>query len=266
MTAPGDAGAEPPELLVVAVEAARLAGALLENRVHGPAQGVGTKSSPTDLVSDADRDSERLIRRFLAQRRPGDGILAEEGESLQSSSGITWIVDPLDGTVNYLFGIPQWAVSVACRDEQGLLCGVVHDPNRSETFRALRGQGATVNERPLSVSNRDSLDRALVGTGFSYDAEIRYEQARVAALLLPKVRDIRRMGSAALDLCAVACGRLDAFYEAPVELWDRSAGELIVREAGGLVSDLPAAKGASTGVVASGPALHEALTNLVAGR
>ena len=253
-------------LLGVAISAATQAGELLRERFHEPARGVGTKSTPTDLVSDADRDAEWLVRKLLRDARPDDGLIAEEGNGFRSSSGITWIVDPLDGTVNYLFGIRQWCVSIACRDEAGLLCGVVHDPNHSETFSAVRDHGAVVEGRSLSVRDPQSLAQAMISTGFSYESKQRSAQAAVVARLLPKVRDIRRMGSAALDLCSVASGRTDGFFEAPLEPWDRSAGEMIVREAGGVVSDITAAAGSSTGLVASGPAIHDELVRVVEGR
>jgi myo-inositol-1(or 4)-monophosphatase len=171
----------------------------------------------------------------------------------------------LDGTVNYLFGIPVWAVSISARDGQGLLVGVTHDPNRNETFAASRGGGATMNGRPIQVSDVAELSTAMIGTGFSYDSEARGKQARLLLGLLPEVRDIRRAGSAAIDLAWLACGRLDGFYEAPMKPWDRAAGELLVTEAGGVVSSLPAPIGDDTGVIAAGPRLHPALRELVHG-
>ena len=255
----------PPDLLDVAVGAARDAGELLLERFRGPARGVETKSSSTDPVSEADRAAEELILERLTAARPGDGILAEEGGGRPSTSGITWVVDPLDGTVNYLFRLPVWCVSIAATDRDGTVVGVVHDPNRGETFTAVRGGGAHLNGEPISVSDRDTLDRALIGTGFSYQAEARREQAELLVKLLPVVRDIRRGGSAAIDLATLACGRLDGFYEAPMEEWDKAAGVLLIREAGGIVSDLPAPQGLSTGVIAANPALHDELRKLVIG-
>jgi myo-inositol-1(or 4)-monophosphatase len=252
-------------LLDLASEAARRAGALLLERFERPARGVSTKSTPTDLVSDADRDAENLLVRMVEAERPDDGILGEEGGGKTSESGLRWILDPLDGTVNFLFGIPVWCVSVAVEDRDGTLAGVVHDPTRAETFTALRGGGAQLNGEGIEVSDQSELATALIGTGFAYDLHARGVQASLLSRVLPRVRDIRRAGSAALDLCSVACARLDGFYEASMEAWDKAAGALLVTEAGGRISELAAPlENLSPGVVASGPALHEALRELVA--
>ena len=209
-----------------------------------------------DPVTVADRDAEALIRGRLLAARPDDGLLGEEGSSVAGGSGIRWVVDPLDGTVNYLFGLPDWAVSVACEDEGGTLAGVVHIPTRGETFTAARGAGAWLDAAPIAVSAATELASALIATGFSYVAEVRRAQAAELATILPSVRDIRRGGSAAVDLASVACGRVDGFYEVGLNPWDLAAGALLVREAGGRVT---------RDVVASGPALHEPLAMLVAG-
>lgn len=256
---------DPRELLELAEETARRAGALLLERFSQPARGVDTKTGPTDPVSDADRDAEALILGAIRKSRPGDGLVGEEGGEGDSTTGITWVVDPLDGTVNFLFGIPVWCVSIGVEDAAGGLAGVVYDPNRDESFTAIRGSGASLNGAPIHVSDRRDLSSALVGTGFHYDQIRRAEQAATVAEVIPRVRDVRRAGSAALDLCALACGRLDAFYEAPMERWDRAAGELIVREAGGVVRDLEAPRGAPPGVTAANPNLHEDLRELVTG-
>jgi fructose-1,6-bisphosphatase/inositol monophosphatase family enzyme len=250
------------ELLELAQTTARAAGDLLLDR-FGHVHAVETKTTPTDPVSDADRDTEELILSALQTQRPEDGILSEEGGREESRSGIRWIIDPLDGTVNYLFGVPVWAVSIAAADERGLLAGIVFDPCGDEMFSALRGAGADLNGDPIHVSDRSELAMALVGTGFSYDAEARAVQARRMPRVLPRVRDIRRAGSAALDLSWVACGRLDGFFEAPMKPWDRSAGEILISEAGGVVTSLDPPAGEDTGVIAAGPALHPALTELV---
>ncbi len=261
----GARGASVGDLLRLARNAARAAGDLLLERFGGPVAGLGTKSSATDLVSDADRDAQALIVDRIAQQRPDDGIVGEEGGDRPSRSGLTWVVDPLDGTVNFLFGIPVWCVSVAVVDEQGTLCAVVYDPNLGETFTASRGGGATCNEERIYVGSCTELSQALVGTGFSYDAGVRARQAEVLTHVLPRVRDIRRAGSAALDLCSVAAGRLDGFYEADVKRWDRAAGELIVREAGGTVStlDIHRSSHGVRGVLAANDALHGALSRLL---
>jgi myo-inositol-1(or 4)-monophosphatase len=254
---------DPEELADLATRAAREAGRLLVQRWDRPAQGVTSKTTPTDVVSDADRDSERLVKEIVLGARPHDGVVAEETGERPSSSGLTWVLDPLDGTVNFLFGIPEWCVSVAVDDERGTLVGVVYNPTRDELFAAMRGRGAQLNGSPIHTSRKAELATALVGTGFAYVPEARAVQARRLLHVLPRVRDIRRAGSAALDLCAVACGRLDGDFEAPMERWDKAAGTLLVREAGGVVSELEGPLGLSPGVVAAGAALHDQLRALV---
>ncbi len=254
----------PEELLALARDAAQDAGRLLLQRFRAPATGVTTKGSPTDLVSDADRAAQELLIAAIARARPDDGIVAEEGAERRSGTGLTWVIDPLDGTVNFLFGLDVWAVSVAVEDERGTVAGLVHDPNRDETFAAIRDHGATLNDLPIEVGRRSDLSDALVGTGFAYDARTRRAQAAVVAQVLPVVRDIRRAGSVALDLSNLACGRLDAFYEAHMKPWDKAAGALIVTEAGGTVSELRDPFGDSHGLVAANATLHDALRPLVA--
>lgn len=212
------------------------------------------------MVSDADRDAEALIRDLLAAERPDDGLLGEEGSQSDGSSGRRWVVDPLDGTTNYLYRFPAWAVSIALEDGVGGLVGVVHDPLRGEMFTAVRGEGARLDGEAIAVGGTATLDTALIGTGFGYAADRRAEQAVVVAKLLPQVRDIRRAGAAALDLCMVACGRLDGYYERGLNAWDWSAGSLIASEAGAAVLPLP---GEPFGLVAASPALAEPLAALV---
>jgi myo-inositol-1(or 4)-monophosphatase len=263
----GDRGARPAGAgdllsgdLALAERAAREAGALLLERFGEPARGLGSKSSATDPVSDADRDAEALIAELLASERPDDALLAEEGTSERGESGRRWVFDPLDGTVSYLYGYPHWCVSVALEDGQGPLAGVVFDPNRDELFAAARGAGATLGGQPIRVREAAPLAAALVATGFGYDGERRARQAEVVRSLLPRIRDIRRAGSAALDLAWLAAGRLDAYYERGLNPWDWAAGSLLVREAGGVVEDLP---GEPHGLVAGPAALVEALRGLV---
>jgi myo-inositol-1(or 4)-monophosphatase len=234
---------------------------MLEASFGGRASGISQKSSDTDLVSDADREAERTIKELLAAERPDDGLLAEEGSRSASESGRRWVVDPLDGTVNFLYGIPQWAVSVALEDAGGGRVAVVHDPMHGETFTAVRGEGAKLNGQPALVSECDRLDLALVATGFSYEEERRVAQAAVAERVLPRVRDIRRAGAAALDLAWVACGRHDGFWERGIKHWDWAAARLIVAEAGGEVEELD---GDPAGLVAATPALMAGLKELVA--
>ena len=235
----------PAELAAVAVEGARRAGELIVR--ERPADlGVATKSTATDVVTVMDRASERLLRELFARRRPGDGVLGEEGADVPSSTGITWVVDPIDGTVNYLYDIPAYAVSVAActgdvRRDGGyrVLAGAVYDPVGDELFHAAANAGAWLTTRTgrrrLTVRGGTPLAQALIGTGFGYAADKRARQGRIVADLLPRVRDIRRGGSAALDLCFVAAGRLDAYYECGTHVWDRAAAELIVAEAGGVL-------------------------------
>ena len=247
--------------LELAERAARAAGELLLSYYGRPPEGVDAKSSETDLVSDADREAERVIRELLAAERPEDGLLAEEGSQAESESGRRWIVDPLDGTVNFLYGFPAWAVSIALEDEQGLALGLVLDPVRPELFRAVRGEGATLDGAPIRVSGRTELARALVATGFSYEADRRSAQAELLLTVLPRVRDIRRVGAAALDLCQVAAGRVDGFYERGLKRWDEAAGRLIIEEAGGVMAQL---EGEPAGLVAAGsPELLSELLELV---
>jgi myo-inositol-1(or 4)-monophosphatase len=232
--------------LELALRAARAAGEVLMGYYGRPPEGVSSTSSATDLVSDADREAERAVRELLESERPDDGLVAEEGSRAEAASGRRWIVDPLDGTINFLYGFPAWAVSVALEDAQGLLVGVVHSPLHGETFQAVRGEGAFLGgpePRRLHVRPPRPLELALVSTGFSYEPERRALQADVVRELLPRARDIRRAGAAALDLAWLAAGRVDAFFERGLKHWDWAAGRLLVEEAGGSVEwledDLP---------------------------
>jgi myo-inositol-1(or 4)-monophosphatase len=222
--------------------------------------GVDVKSSVTDMVSDADRDAEAAITELLRAERPDDALLGEEGAAEGGSSGRRWVVDPLDGTTNYLYSFPAWCVSVALEDDAGAVLGVVHDPVRGETYRAERGRGADLNGDAIRVRDHDDLGTALLATGFGYDAEVRRAQAEVVLRVLPLVRDIRRAGAAALDLCWLAAGRLDGYWERGLKPWDWAAGRLIVEEAGGATIDL---SGRRHGLVAGSPGLVEELAELV---
>ena len=246
-------------LVSLAQEAARRAGELLLERFRGPASGVNAKSTHTDLASDADRDAEKLLTDLIRESRPQDGFLGEEGGETGGAGGLRWVLDPLDGTINFLFGLPAWCVSIAAADNEGTVLGVIHNPLMGETFSATRGGGARLDGAPIKVSDRSELSSALVATGFSYEAARREEQGRTVGLLLPKVRDIRRAGSASLDFASLACGRVDAYYEGPLAPWDRLAGGLIATEAGAVVTELPIRNGDETVVVAANPSLHPAL-------
>jgi myo-inositol-1(or 4)-monophosphatase len=258
-------------LLGIAVDAATMAGALLAERArHGAERHVSAKSTPTDLVSEADLASERAIRELLAERRPDDGFIGEEGDRVESASGLDWVVDPLDGTINFLFAIPQWCVSVAVADGHGTLAGAVYDPNRDELFSASRDGRATLTgphgEVELDGSDRDGeLATAMVATGFAYDAAVRAAQARVLTRVLPRVRDVRRLGSAALDLAWTAAGRYDAYFERTVKQWDIAAGALICERAGLRVLELPEHEGLPWGILVARAALAESLLELVDG-
>jgi len=260
------------ELLDVACAAARAAADELLGRYDHAVEGFATKTSATDPVSDADRAAEAAIRTLLAARRPGDAILGEEGgETLAAGapSGVRWVVDPLDGTVNYLFRYPQWSVSVAAEDADGTtLAGVVLDPLHDEELSATRSGGVLRNRAPISESvaarpRAAALDVALVATGFAYDAAVRARQAEVLGRVLPHVRDVRRGGSAAVDLAWTALGRCDAYWERGVKAWDVAAGALLCVRAGLELHDLPAADGMPAGLLAAPPALAGELLALV---
>jgi myo-inositol-1(or 4)-monophosphatase len=250
-------------LLLLAEAIAREAGALLRQGFAGARLETATKSTPTDLVSELDLAAERLIRRRLAEARPEDAILGEEGGDAPGTSGLRWIVDPLDGTVNFLFGIPQFGVSVACEDERGALVGVVYDPIRHELWAAERDGAATLDGAELRASDRTDLATAMVATGFGYDAGVREVQARTAARVLPRVRDIRRIGSAALDLAWTAAGRFDAYYERGINVWDIAAGVLICERAGLAVRRLEPDPPAREGIAVAPPGLIDELAALL---
>ncbi|MGK2949426.1 MAG: inositol monophosphatase family protein, partial [Acidimicrobiales bacterium] len=199
------------DLLRLAEGVARAAGRLLAAGAATQRAEVATKSSPTDMVTEMDRASEALILEELLGVRPADGLLGEEGTDVAGTSGVRWVVDPLDGTTNYLYGFPGFNVSIAAEVDGEPAVGVVYDVVRNELFSATRGGGATRDGEPIRASDTVVLAEALVGTGFSYDPERRRRQAQVLVEVLPRVRDIRRQGAAAVDLCSVACGRLDGY-------------------------------------------------------
>ena len=248
--------------LELAERAARAAGEVLMTYYGRAPEGLASKTSATDPVSDADREAERVIRELLTTERPDDGLVGEEGSRVDGNQDRRWIVDPLDGTVNFLYGLRAWGVSIALEDSDGLAVGVVFNPVSGECFAAERGKGTTMSGRPIHVTDCRSLDRAMVATGFSYESEHRAEQAKLLVQLLPRIRDLRRAGAAALDLAYVATGRVDAYYERGLKRWDEAAGLLLVREAGGVTADL---EGEPHGVVAAAtPELLEELMPFVA--
>jgi myo-inositol-1(or 4)-monophosphatase len=225
---------------------------------------IETKSSPTDLVSEADVAAEKLIRERLFAARPDDGMLGEEGSDTRVTSGLRWIVDPLDGTTNFLFGIPQWGVSIAVEDEQGMLAGVVYDPIRDELWAAERGAAPTLDGKPFDGRDHaDDLATALVATGFGYDPDVRAAQAEITSRVLPRVRDIRRMGSAAIDLAWTAAGRYDAYFERGIKTWDYAAGALICESAGLEVRHLDPVPPMDAGLLVAPRRLADELASLV---
>ncbi len=248
------------ELLDVARAAARAAVPGLLSRFGAAAEGLERKSTSTDLVSEADREAERTIREVLAERRPDDALMGEEGDDEPGTTGLRWIVDPLDGTTNYLFGLPQWCISVACEGR----AGVVLDPVGGAEWAVAVGEeptldGVALQRRPLA----DDLGQALVATGFGYDASVRALQGEALGRVLPAVRDIRRAGAAALDLAWTAAGRLDCYYERGVKAWDIAAGTLLCAGVGLEVRTLEADGDRPQGVLVAPPALADELQALV---
>lgn len=267
------------QLRALAVSAAREAGDLLADRA-GQVEVAATKSSPTDVVTEMDRRSEELIRSRILAARPSDAILGEEGGLIGDAGGtrVLWVIDPLDGTVNYLYGLHDWAVSVAAEvagetegGEAGrkIVAGAVYVPMRGELFSAVEGGGALLESvatgrAELRCNAGVPLDRALIGTGFGYLAGRRKVQGEVVAAMLPRVRDIRRIGVASVDLCAVAAGRLDGFYERGLNYWDWAAGALVAAEAGATVGGLNGDPISQSMAVAAGPGLFGPLVSALA--
>lgn len=233
MTAPPS----PTELAEIAAQLALGAGQLIRAHRHDHFE-IDTKSTPTDVVTEVDRQVEAYISGELAARRPEDAVIGEETGRRPGSSGVRWFVDPIDGTVNFVLGLPQYAVSIAAEVGGRIVAGCVHNPISGEVFHASAGGGAFEGEQRLRGPREVPLAQAVVATGFGYDSSRRAKQATVVASLLPRIGDIRRLGSAALDLCAVAAGRLDGYYEVGLNPWDWSAGVLIASEAGCVVSGL----------------------------
>ena len=250
------------ELALIAERCARSAGALLLEHAGRPAEAVASKSSATDMVSEADRASEAHLVDLLGSLRPDDAIFGEEGAAREGTTGLRWVLDPLDGTTNFLYRVPVWAVSVACEDADGPVAGCVYAPIGDACFRATRGGGATLDGVAINVSGTTELPQALIGTGFSYHAAVRVAQASLLGGVIAEVRDMRRAGSAALDLASVACGRLDGFYETGIRHWDWAAGRLLVEEAGGVFALLPGIAGERQ-VVAANAHLFGQLAALV---
>jgi myo-inositol-1(or 4)-monophosphatase len=260
----GPAAASPAELLGVAVDAARAAARLVvDERPRGPLEITSTKSSATDIVTVMDQRAERLVVERITAARPEDGFLGEEGATVEGSTGVTWVIDPIDGTVNYLYEIPAYAVSVAARVGDEVVAGAVVNPVTGETWTAVRGGGAWLDGRPVRVNASPGLAMALVATGFGYGRERRARQAEILRTVLPQVRDVRRAGAASLDLCALACGRVDAYYEQGLKPWDLAAGGLVAAEAGATVGGLRGRPASERLVVAAPPGLFEELVAIL---
>jgi myo-inositol-1(or 4)-monophosphatase len=258
----------PDELLALAVGTAREAADLVRRGRSGAADDVDVKSSPVDVVTAVDKASERLIVDRLLAARPDDGVLGEEGAARPGTSGVRWVVDPIDGTVNFLYGVPAYAVSIAAEVDGVVRAGAVLNVATGELFTATAGGGAhlTVDGTepvPLTGSRPPSLGQTLVATGFGYRVEQRRAQGAVVAELLPRVRDIRRFGSAALDLCAAAAGRVDAYYELDLNPWDHAAGALVAAEAGLVLAGLPGRAFADPLAIAVAPTVADALVTLL---
>ena len=262
--------ADPLELVDLASGVARKAADLLLDGARHTRRLVETKSTPTDMVTEMDRASEELIVAALLDARPDDGILAEEGSERPGTSGLRWVIDPLDGTTNYLYGHPGWAVSIAAElvgdgghDAGRVVAGVVLDVVHDELFSAAPGHGALRNGEPIHCSDQTDVADALLATGFGYRPERRRHQAEVLVELLPRVRDIRRMGAAAVDLCWVACGRVDAYFERGLGWWDLAAGSLVATEAGAEVSSLKGGPVEPGSVFAAANGVSTALRDLL---
>jgi myo-inositol-1(or 4)-monophosphatase len=236
---------------------------LLTERPEGSIE-TGSKSSPTDIVTVMDTRIETFIIENLRAERPDDGFLGEEGGARSGSSSVRWVIDPIDGTVNYRYRLPHWSVSIAAEVEGVVVAGAIVDPSLGETWTAARGHGAHCNGAVVSCSTESHLEQALVGTGFGYAAELRARQAEVLRTVLPRVRDIRRVGSCAIDLCWVAAGRLDGYFERGPNVWDYSAGGLICEEAGARFDVQPGKPAGPDLVIAASPALFTPLQLLLA--
>jgi len=260
-------GREPAALRDLALAVATDVAARIAARAGAPDLRITTKTTVTDPVTEVDQEVEALVVSSLLAARPDDGVLGEEGADRPGTSGVRWLIDPIDGTVNFMYGVPGCNVSIGAEVDGVVVAGAVVDPLHGDAFAAARGHGATRNGHPIRCSDVGDLGLALLGTGFGYDPVERQRQADVLAHVLPRVRDIRRVGAAAIDLCWVACGRLDGFYERGLKAWDWGAASLVVTEAGatiGTIGDRPLVPGAPPAtIVACGPALFDPLRTLL---
>jgi len=247
------------ELLELATALAVEAGSSLSELAATARRSPATKSSSSDLVTEADTSAEALITHGILAARPEDGIVGEEGASRQGTTPVVWHIDPIDGTTNYVYAIPAFSVSIAAEVDGRVVAGVVLNPSNGELYTATLGAGSTCNDERLRCRPATDLATALVATGFGYRPEVRRRQAELLVDLLPEIRDIRRFGSAALDLCAVAAGRVDAYYERGLNRWDLAAGSLVATEAGATVANLRGGPPDASFAVAASPELFTAL-------
>ncbi|MDY7101365.1 MAG: inositol monophosphatase family protein [Actinomycetota bacterium] len=252
----------PTDLVALARTVADDTAAMVASRVDD-AHGHDTKSSPTDVVTEVDRAAERRIVTMLLDARPDDGVVGEEGADHAGASGVRWIIDPIDGTTNFFYGLAGFAISIAAEVDGVVVAGAVADPLHRETFTATLGGGAFCNDAPIRVNDHRDLATALVGTGFSYEPDRRRRQADVLRAVIGEVRDIRRLGAASVDLCAVARGRLDGYYEKGLNVWDYAAGALVASEAGAVLGDLDGGPPSSAFTLAAAPRIFEPLRALL---
>lgn len=249
------------ELLTLSEQVARAAGAFV--RDAGTPTNVTNKSSRSDMVTEVDKATELLIRELILAARPDDSIIGEEGDDLNGSSEVQWIVDPIDGTTNFVYGIPCYAVSIAVRIAGVTSAATVFDIPNQEIFTAALGQGSKCNGKSIAVSQTANLSDALIGTGFSYDPDRRIRQSLTLSRIVSRIRDVRRAGAASVDLCWVACGRLDGFYEQALFPWDFAAAELIVKEAGGVVGNTSGIGASRTMTIAANSNIFNELQSML---
>ncbi|MEZ5378994.1 MAG: inositol monophosphatase family protein [Acidimicrobiales bacterium] len=258
MTAP-----DPADLLRLATELARAAGRLTLDMRASARLTPDSKSSVSDLVTAADRAAESLIVDGILANRPDDAVLGEEGADIEGTSGVRWIIDPIDGTSNYVYDLPGYTISIAAEADGVVVAGVVFDPKADELFAASLGGGATMNGNELRCSERTELDQCVIATGFGYGADQRLLQAKVLVHVLPALGNIRRLGSAALDLAYVGAGRTDGYWETGLNAWDAAAGALIAAEAGAVVTDLHGGSPSKAMTLATPPTIHARLQHLL---
>lgn len=251
------ADAQATDLLALAEEISAKATTIVAKYAAERTYVIETKSTPTDLVTEADRETEALIVRSILAARPDDGLLGEEGANRESTSGIRWVIDPIDGTTNFVYGVPAYSVSIGIERDGQMIAGVVSDVALKQVYTAALGGGAFLDGTPIHVSNREDLATSLMGIGFAYDPHRRDVQAKFYDRVMTYIRDVRRMGSAALDLCRVASGQLDGYFEFQLNPWDIAAGGIIVREAGGITRGFHGYTFEEGYVLATPPALSE---------